>query len=1153
MSKKCWLKTIILHKSPGFASGTFPPVEKLGEHLNVIWGPNAVGKSTLGRAMRALIWEHKASGAVEAEGILQTPDSDWNLSLSQGKLTQTRLRDNQTIRLPGSNDELSESYWFTLHELLQEDDRSTDAFLRQVRTSMQGGVDLDDASRNAGGISSFANSNISQARKVRQASEDLKQIHDTQGAHQGIQDRIGILQQELGEEDILTKKRAHLQTALFFFDTEHTIKDDERLKAEYHQSITRIDASSPQRLDDLKTAQNKAQKAWESLDHSERTLRNDFEGCRIGAQQLDDLDKPKRLSNRLGEYEQAIRTQAERTELYHAAEQSLHEWEEQHSWLMSDPPTLPTLQSYSEKLRILASECEPLRCSVEANSRVVKALGEPEVITHSVKDLSLLQLRLTDWTTLSWKLLGIPQRKPMAPKRKTTVMASILSIGLVASLSALLIHPLFSFFGFVGICIAVFFLIPSSAKNPAYKQAEANLQKSREEAEHLCIALGKAVPSSWTISECQDLVVNLGEEIVAIHQIEQQNQRRIRAKTNLDTSLRELAQWYKEWEEAAIAIGLQEALPRLEGAQFFHFGKRLDMWSTYRVSYEKALGALTQAQQRTQQTLQALQAELDTTESDSAALKAMSENLHERFDKAHSLQIRIKENQELREKAESDMQSCKDALKEFWVRVGLEQGNEKILRDFAVQRAEYDKLALRIQYQHELYESKAREATDAFDMFQTYTRQDIEEQVMQVETSLEGLRRKREELGGLRATFQALKFGSDLSMAQKKQEEALLELEAFRSEQVMARMIASLSHDLKDESEKQFQPQVLKHASKWFSDSTNHRYTLSANNTGFFATDTIMAKNYTLDELSSGTRIQLLFSIRMAFITMQEETSDVNLPIFLDELLANSDDDRALAIIQAIGNIAKDRQVFYMTAQRDEVEKLKTLATSEVTVLPLEDLKRDFRVAKDPLKRYVIARKEVLPPIADYQEYGNVLSVSGPSLWGTIEALHSWHLFADSEALYDALQQGLASIGQLVSFKGEKNPILMFRMELLKAAQIKAQQGRSRIVHLADLNDPALELNRSARFWDQIQEVVGPEGCTGKELLEAIHDKRVQRFTEANLDMLSTWLFDNRFVTDKKSKSSQAILEDLFVAFEALTVGSEEELVVRRWLYSAIG
>lgn len=75
-----------------------------------------------------------------------------------------------------------------------------------------------------------------------------------------------------------------------------------------------------------------------------------------------------------------------------------------------------------------------------------------------------------------------------------------------------------------------------------------------------------------------------------------------------------------------------------------------------------------------------------------------------------------------------------------------------------------------------------------------------------------------------------------------------------------------------------------------------------------------------LDQLSTGTRIQLLLAIRVAFVESQE--SNVKLPLLADELLANSDVDRAKAIIEALTEVSKEgRQIFYFTAQVDEVAK----------------------------------------------------------------------------------------------------------------------------------------------------------------------------------------------------------------------------------------
>jgi len=1153
MRKKFWLKEITLHKSPGFASGTFPPVAKLGEHLNVVWGPNAVGKSTLSRAMRSLIWENKSSSEVEAEGLLETPDSDWLLSLSQGKLKQTRLVDNLEIRLPGRNDELSESYWFTLHELLQEGGLASDTFLKQVRTSMQGGVDLDAACQSAGGIASFAGANIAQARQVRQAREELEQILKSQADQQGIQDTIAALLKEVDQAPQLSKRRALLEDAQRIVNLTESIEEQEKKLALYPPSLELIDKSSPKRLSELLEAQAKAKEEQRSCLQTRERLRQLFVACAITEEQLKDVGKPGCIANLYTAYKDALYAQKNSEQQFGSAKQELLEWEAEHSWLTDEHTQEKTLESFVDTLKTLAQECEPLRCEVATNKLLLDELGKPEAIGHPVQDLSLLQVRLSDWMESFWNLQARPKNKVLQPGMKKWLLLLIFLIGGLTSWLGITVQPVFFAMGFVLILLSVFLLIPSSAKNSEYKRAEDSLFQAKQEAEKLLKNLDMEGPPSWTPEFCHRMSVEISSEIASNHKLEQLNLRRKQADDHLEKAIQKLQKWTSTWQSAAKALGLKDDEARLEGSQFFHFAQRLQVWSMYRLEFVKKQEALSVAREEASHALSLLQSELDTQDSGISSLKARSDSLIKRFTDALSLQASIRENEGRLLTSLVQVLDSEDALRRFWENIQLALGNETELTELVSKLDQWNDLLFSLKHDRGLYEQKRKDAPKALELASMNTLSRLSDALDTIIQEQKALEEKREELGGLRATFEALKFGSALSQAQLKLESSLQELEAFRRDQVMARMIQELASDLKDESEEQFQPQVLKHASTWLSDITSHRYTLSANNEGFFATDTIMAKNYRLDELSSGTKIQLLFSIRMAFITMQEETSGVSLPIFLDELLANSDDDRALAIAQAIGNIANDRQVFYVTAQRDEVEKLKSIATSEVTVIALEDLKRAFSVSKDPLKAYVYDRKDALPMLEDYQEYGKELSVAGASLWAPIEALHSWHLLNDSEELYGYLQQGLKHVGQLISSKEGTYPLLAERLRLLKSVQQRAQQGRARTVHLPDLDDPALDLNRGAKFWVQIQEVVGPEGCRGKELLDAVQDKRIQRFSDASLDMLSTWLFDNRFVTEGESKTPDAILEDMFVEFDALGVGSDEQRVVRRWLEAVIG
>ena len=59
------------------------------------------------------------------------------------------------------------------------------------------------------------------------------------------------------------------------------------------------------------------------------------------------------------------------------------------------------------------------------------------------------------------------------------------------------------------------------------------------------------------------------------------------------------------------------------------------------------------------------------------------------------------------------------------------------------------------------------------------------------------------------------------------------------------------------------------------------------------ALDNEEQRERTLDELSSGTRLQLLLAVRVAFVEQQERGP--MLPLILDETLGNSDEHRARA------------------------------------------------------------------------------------------------------------------------------------------------------------------------------------------------------------------------------------------------------------------
>ncbi len=203
------------------------------------------------------------------------------------------------------------------------------------------------------------------------------------------------------------------------------------------------------------------------------------------------------------------------------------------------------------------------------------------------------------------------------------------------------------------------------------------------------------------------------------------------------------------------------------------------------------------------------------------------------------------------------------------------------------------------------------------------------------------------QLGQLENEISHAKRSTDLEKALAE----LAEVQAALQEEHQKAYAAVVGHQLVDwlwRSE-QLHPEhpVLQRARDLFSQFTNGRYQLELQQPDKMGTrkkelhsaarlgahDNEQKISLSLDELSSGTRVQLLLAARMAFIERQEEqrSSGLNplgslrLPMIFDETFANSDDQRTCQIIQAILALAKQgRQVCCLTAQEDELAKWKS-------------------------------------------------------------------------------------------------------------------------------------------------------------------------------------------------------------------------------------
>ena len=217
-------------------------------------------------------------------------------------------------------------------------------------------------------------------------------------------------------------------------------------------------------------------------------------------------------------------------------------------------------------------------------------------------------------------------------------------------------------------------------------------------------------------------------------------------------------------------------------------------------------------------------------------------------------------------------------------------------------------------------------------------------------------------------------------------------------------------------------PQVFLVARDYFSQFTSGEFRLEIDHLKedeFVAVHTQTEEIRTMEQLSSGTRVQLLLAVRLAFIETLED--GLRLPLVLDETLGNSDDFRANAIIDATIEISrKGRQILYFTAQPDEIAKWADRLGELADPLPsliidLDKARTGDRAASSiqfaPDRQ--LFEPIVLPEGTDHTAARTLLNVPPIDPWAeTLGGIDLWYFIFDVPTLVRLRNLRVFSFGQ---------------------------------------------------------------------------------------------------------------------------------------------
>ncbi|MXX58235.1 MAG: AAA family ATPase [Rhodothermaceae bacterium] len=890
-------------------------LSELSPHLNIVFGPNGSGKTTIANALNGLLLP-STGRAVKLYGQANLGFGSQTLYLDvKGTRAECRINARTVDQSELSQFLRPKSYHLSLQELLPEKNDDND-LAREIIKQANGGFDIVAAGKKLGFNLQKRYNKTNEAKEFESISKKLRSVVQEQNSLQQQKNQRQNVIHELGLS-LEAGRRAELIAKIIQWRSAEAEYQKAHADAE---SYPRVIRSSQNLTDAVKNAQELTRsidrlkgEADEGLRTIERVQKN-LEGNRLSPDGLEP-GALQLLITQVRDFSEKSRKLEELKETHQAAEkQAMDAWKRLGGLLpegwqpVFTRENLAQLQSYAKNLGLHTQEKQALE--------KLKILLGADHTTHQDADGN--RLRDAQRDILQWILAlreESPQRKRILSILLGATFASVLmSVGL-----GIAIHP----GGFLGLIISLLIgwaytlvrsehqpqisspqkdnikrYLPELPDNPDPDTLQAGLDQLTEQRSQVQLDMLKLNESSRIERSLESMSVQQSK-------LEAQNEELIN-RINIDPpndviSLIELVGSILSWQE--FDDKARELTNRCEQVS-----------ETYRTLAETVGNTFEQYGYEKPVNPNDAERLLDIIRNDDDAAKRDHARLTQEKRGAETTQRNL-------ELHESQYAKLFDDLE-------LEVGDLSGLAASARQFSEWEEANSRRNNLKVRANTLRPSSEDLREHESLLELENIEDELASAQKIAAQARELQDHLTRLDAEIERTEKGRSLENALVEKENKRVELENVRNRKA-ARAVGQAILDTLRDSAISNAPPVFQRAQENFERVTDSRYTLGIpeDNT-FRARDHQLDRDFDLTKLSSATRVQLLLSVRLAFVETQE--TNYRLPLTLDETLANSDDPRAQAIIKTMSTLAANRQVFYFTAQEDEVNKWKDYVPADL-------------------------------------------------------------------------------------------------------------------------------------------------------------------------------------------------------------------------------
>ena len=1147
-------------RAPGFQ------VEGLAPGINVIFGPNASGKTTLARSMETILWpDAPALERSELVGTLRLGGHQWRVDVEGDRVRQERDGLPVQDRLPVPPKEVRDRYYLCLHELLEADNQS---FAEVIMRESVGGYDVRGAAEKQG----FT---IPSLRKVR-LTDDVREARNEWQAALGKQEslyaregRIQVLKKELEAKDQLARRKALLDGAHAFHEAREAFLMAKVKIDRFPASMENLRGDT---LGEVEKWEEEGRRALESLTDAEATIQE----CKkaLDANPLSKEPLPEGF----------LSTQKERIEGLKRREDDQSSLEKQLASARARREVASRLIGADESFQELD------KVDIEAIRKIEKLAQDADAIRGKRSALEALEdlfgaaergeanPRFDDAIRLLQQWLRSPGVGELAAleekgegKSRVVVLISALLVAVVSLVLLITVHT--AWLALLLIAAALGWAFLAMSPKPVEK-----LENPREVFRREYEKLSVTGPAKWEGDAVESCLRTL-EEARAVQVVAKEKSKLLESKARERKEYRaNAARLEEDCRSLTAALGLSLS-EMLEGspARLYWFVKHLQEWQGAQIAVVAAEEELKTAQVMAADDLAALQEKLRPFGvlkiDDAGAARAAVETLENHNRELQSTVHQLAAAQKELERARRDKSKVEDGLAVLYEGLGLKVGDKVGLKVLADRFADYQAAREKVQdtraaMEHE--ERRLRGEEEFIEELLEETLASIKEELDELKSTLSGRDKVLTEIQDIETQIKGAKGSNDVETLRGKYEELREQLRRQREntfEQIVGHELAEF---LREETRDRDRPTVFHRASELFTEITRGRYRLAfedGDQPRFRAVDQVREIGQSLDELSSGTRVQLLLAVRVAFVEQQEQ--GVKLPLVLDETLANSDDLRAEAIMEAIEGIsAAGRQVFYLTAQQDEVSKWRQRSQeSEVEYRFIElggsEVSHDYRKVYDLEALPLTATVVPSPEGSTHAEYGKLLKVPrGIGPHGPAGETHLWFLTEEPEVLYKFLKHSIVRWGQFQILE-ETGALDRLGLSVNERERVKTARraldaflrawnvGRGKPVTRDVLQASGAV---SDTFIDRVAQCCDENKGDARDLLQALEEGNVSRFHNTKREELEQFLLAQGYLDSQTPLSWEEIWVQVVAAVaRELVSGRLDEGFLRRLIARATG